>query len=400
MTTLRTISEMDNIKGKKVLIRVDYNVPLSNGKIMDDTRIRRSLPTINQLLDMGAYLILMSHLGRPKGVNKPDLSLKPIAEHLSELISRPVKFVESIVGNEVKEAINNLGSDYQVILLENTRFDAREKKNDDDFARELADYADLFVSDAFGTVHRAHASTVGVSKFLPSYAGKLVEEEYVTITNAMENPIKPSIAIIGGAKVSSKLSVIKNFLDIVDHIVIGGGMAYTFLKSMGYEIGNSLLEGNMVDEATRFMELAKEKSVEIILPVDIRIGYTLEKPILENNNAKIVSIDNIPKDVAGYDIGPETEKIIIDKIKQSNTIFWNGPLGVFENELYRNATVNIANAIIDRAVTTIIGGGDTAYAMSFVKRDIPDNIHISTGGGASLELMSGIPLPGIECLKK
>lgn len=396
---LRSIREA-NLKNKVVLLRVDYNVPLEGNVVKDDTRMIRSLPTINYLLDNSASLILLSHLGRPKGKVVPSLSLKPVAKHLSTLIKRDVKFIDTTVGVEVQKVVRKIQAG-EVILLENTRFNPGEKANDDTFAKELANFAEIFVSDAFGTVHRAHASTVGISSYLPSYAGFLVQEEYERITNAMEDPQRPAMAIIGGAKVSTKLDIMNKFLEIVDILVIGGGMAYTFLKAKGYEVGNSLLEVEMIDTASELMIKAKEKGIELILPIDIRIARSFEEAEIENGAARIVPADNIPIDTMGLDIGPDSEKLIIQAIKRAKTIIWNGPMGVFEKKLYRSGTTTVTHAVIDRNVNTIIGGGDTAYAINITGIGlIPENIHISTGGGASLELLSGLALPGIECLKQ
>lgn len=396
---LRSIRDAD-LKNKVVLLRVDYNVPLEGDVVKDDTRMVRSLPTINYLLENNASLILVSHLGRPEGKVIPNLSLKPVAKHLSTLINREVKFVNSTVGVAVRNEINKVQPG-QVILLENTRFNLGEKSNDSIFAKELASYADIFVSDAFGTVHRAHASTVGVSSYLPSYAGFLVQEEYERITKAMDSPQIPALAIFGGAKVSTKLDIMNKFLEFVNILVIGGGMAYTFLKAKGYEVGNSLLEVEMIDTAKELLLKAEKKGIEIILPIDIRVSKSFEEAVIENGVAKIAPANDIPIDMMGLDIGPESEKLMSEAIKRAKTIIWNGPMGVFEKKLYRSGTTQIAKAVIERNVNTIIGGGDTAYAINLVGIDsIPKNIHISTGGGASLELLSGLTLPGIECLKQ
>ncbi len=396
---LNSIENAD-LDSKVVLCRFDFNVPIVDGEIMDDTRIRLALPTIKYLLNQNAKLIITSHLGRPKGVIVPSLSLRPVALHLEKVLSQPVNFVNKTVGPEVRKAVGGLRLGLEnIVVLENTRFDKREKSNDPDFAKELAELADLFVSDAFGTVHRAHASTVGVANYLPSFAGFLVNEEFSKITEAMKNPVKPSVAIIGGAKVSTKLDIINNLIDIADTIIIGGGMVFTFLLAQGKEAGKSLVELAMIDIADELIQKAKIEGVDLIIPEDIRIGKDLRTPILDDRAAKIVSSDNIPLDAMGLDIGPETENKISAIIGGANTIFWNGPLGVFENELYRNGTEKIARAILNRNVTTIIGGGDSVYALNMLDEPIPENIHVSTGGGASMELLSGSKLPGIECLK-
>lgn len=400
---LRSLNELptNEIMGKNVLIRVDYNVPVKDGKVLDDTRIIRSLPTVKYLLEHKARLVICSHLGRPKGEYKPELSLKPVAEHLANILKEDVAFCEETVGEKANEMINSLSDDRRILLLENTRFNKGEKNNDDEFSKELSKNMDLFVSDAFGTVHRAHASTVGVTKYLDSYAGFLVEQEYKRITAAMQSPKSPSLALVGGAKVSTKLDVINNFLDVVDTIVVGGGMVYTFLKSQGKETGDSLVESDMVDTAAALLMAAENKGVKIILPVDFRLSKTFDEPILENGKAKIVDDNNILPNTMGLDIGPESEKIIDNVIQEANTIIWNGPMGVFEKDLYRSGTKSVAESIVKRNVETIIGGGDTAFALNLAGiSEIPPSIHVSTGGGASLELMSGLELPGLECLKK
>ncbi len=381
------------------MLRVDYNVPIKDGQVLDDTRINRSLPTLNYLLENNCNIIIMSHLGRPKGEIKSELSLRPVAIHLSGLLKEAVKFCDETVGEKADKIINDIGSEYRIVLLENTRFNKDEKKNGDEFAKELASYGDIFVSDAFGTVHRAHASTVGVSNYLKAYAGILVEEEYSRITNAMISPKKPSIAIVGGAKISTKIDVINNFIEIMDTIIIGGGMTFTFLKSMGKEVGNSLIEESMVDTAAQLLIKASEKGVKILLPVDFRLSKTFDTPLLENGIA-IISAE-IQEDAMGLDIGPESEILFAKTIEQANTIIWNGPMGVFEKELYLSGTKSIAESIVKRNVDTIIGGGDTAFALNLAGiSEIPEAIHVSTGGGASLELLSGKKLPGLECLKK
>jgi phosphoglycerate kinase len=393
--------EHAELGSKVVLCRFDFNVPIVDGEIMDDTRIRRALSTIEYLLNKDAKIIITSHLGRPNGVIIPSLSLKPVALYLEKLLDEPVTFVDKIIGPEVRKAVGGLRLGLvNIVVLENTRFDKREKSNDPEFAKELAELADIYVSDAFGTVHRAHASTVGVANYLPSYAGLLVNEEFTKITEAMKNPIKPTVAIIGGAKVSTKLDVINNLMDIADTIIIGGGMVFTFLLAQDKEIGKSLVELAMIDTASELIDKAKEEGVNLIIPSDIRIGKDLRTPILDGREAKIVSNDKIPLDAMGLDIGIDAENDIVDIISEANTIFWNGPMGVFENELYRSGTEKIVKALLDRNVTTIIGGGDSVYALNMLTKEaIPQNIHVSTGGGASMELLSGLDLPGIECLK-
>ncbi|MCY3411649.1 MAG: phosphoglycerate kinase [Candidatus Heimdallarchaeota archaeon] len=393
---LKSIKNTD-IAGKRVLVRVDYNVPINDGKVMDDTRIIRSLPTIKYLLDNNAKVILISHLGRPKGEIKPELSLKPVAEHLQSVLGFPVRFSSENTGEDLRSTI--LTMEEKLILLENTRFHPGETKNDAEFAKELASFAEVFVSDAFGTVHRAHSSTVGVSQYLPSAAGFLVEQEYTRINSAMQSPKKPSIAIVGGAKVSTKLDVINNFIDKVDEIIVGGGMVYTFFLAKGKQVGDSLKEADMVDTARDLLQKAEKKGVTIHLPLDIALSKTFDEPWLENGEVKVVSWDTIPDGSMGLDIGPKSIKSFSNVINAANTIIWNGPMGVFEKELYRVGTAAVAKAVVERAVDTVIGGGDTAYALNLSGFDeIPEIIHISTGGGASLELMSGLSLPGIECL--
>lgn len=393
--------EQAELGSKVVLCRFDFNVPIVDGEIMDDTRIRRALPTIEYLLNQNAKIIITSHLGRPKGIVVPSLSLRPVALYLENKLDQPVNFVDKIVGSEVRKAVGGLrlGLD-NIVVLENTRFDKREKSNDPEFAKELAALADIFVSDAFGTVHRAHASTVGVANYLPSFAGFLVNDEYSRISEAMKNPVNPTIAIIGGSKVSTKLDMINNLMEIADTIIIGGGMIFTFLMAQDKEIGKSLVELPMIDTASDLIVKAEAMGVRLIIPKDIRIGKDLRTPILEDREAKIVNNDKIPLDAMGLDIGKDAEKEIIEIIGTAKTIFWNGPMGVFENELYRSGTEKITRAILNRNVTTIIGGGDSVYALNMITSEpIPSNIHVSTGGGASMELLSGIDLPGIECLK-
>ncbi|MCE7733290.1 MAG: phosphoglycerate kinase [Candidatus Heimdallarchaeota archaeon] len=388
-----------NLTNVKVLCRVDYNVPIEDGIVLDDTKIVRSLSTINYVLENGGYLILMSHLGRPKGVDKK-YSLKPVAAHLSKLLNREVKFSSELIGSEPQSLVEGLSKEtYQVILLENTRFHEGETKNDPQLAKNLSSLGDIFVSDAFGSSHRAHASTEGVTRYIPGYTGFLMEKEFIRITAATSNPLKPSLAIVGGAKVSSKLEILKNFVDVVDDVIIGGAMAFTFIFANGGNVGTSLVEEDMIDVAKEIIFTAEKNQVGIHLPIDVRVGHNFETPILENKKAKIVKSDQIPDLEMGLDIGPKSEKLFIAVIEKANTIIWNGPMGVFENELYKSGTIAVTNSIFSRSVNTIIGGGDTVYAINIAEIDeIPENIHISTGGGATLELMSGKPMPGINCL--
>ena len=394
MLNKKTLKDL-NFQGKKVLVRCDFNVPMDeNGNITDDNRITSSLPTINHLIDKEAKVILMSHLGRPKGEPNPKFSLSPVAERLSELLGKEVIFPKDdmVVSDKVKEIVNNM-SNGDVVLLENTRFRSEETKNGENFAKDLASLGDLFVNDAFGTSHRAHASNVGVSSQLPSAVGFLVEKEISIMGKAIEEPEKPFVAILGGAKVSDKIGVIENLLDKVDTILIGGGMAYTFLKAQGYEIGTSLLEEDKNDLAKGLLEKAKNKNVNIVLPVDIVVAEEFKN----DTEFKTVKIDNIPKDMMGLDIGEETIKIFSDEIKKARTIVWNGPAGVFEMDNFSKGTYAIAKAMAESKGTTIVGGGDSAAAVE--KAGYKDKItHVSTGGGASLELLEGKVLPGIAAI--
>ena len=384
-----------NFEGKKVLVRCDFNVPMDeDGNITDDIRIRSSLPTINYLIEKGAKVILMSHLGRPKGEANKKYSLKPVSERLSELLKQKVVFAEddNVVSEDVKNQVN-LMKDKDVLLLENTRFRKEEEKNEEVFAKDLASLGDLFVNDAFGTSHRAHASNVGISTYLPSALGLLVEKEMSTMGKTLESPERPFIAILGGAKVSDKIGVIENLLNIVDTIIIGGGMAYTFLKAQGYEIGTSLLEEDKIDLAKGLIDKAKDKNIKLILPVDIVVA----KEFKNDTEYRTVSIDNIPNDMMGLDIGEETIGLFVNEINNAKTIIWNGPAGVFEMENFKKGTEAIAKAMSESNAITIVGGGDSASAVE--KAGYADKMtHISTGGGASLELLEGKKLPGIVAI--
>jgi len=384
-----------NFQGKKVLVRCDFNVPLDeNQNITDDRRIRSSLPTIQYLIEEGARVILMSHLGRPKGEANPKFSLLPVANRLSELLEKEVVFAKDdlVISQAVKDKIDEL-KDGDVALLENTRFRKEEEKNDENFAKELASLGEIYVNDAFGTSHRAHASNVGVSSYLPSAVGFLVEKEISIMGKALEDPERPFVAILGGAKVSDKIGVIENLLDKVDSILIGGGMAYTFLKAQGYEIGQSLLEEDKMDLALSLIEKAKEKGVKLLLPVDI----TIAKEFKNDTEIRIAGIDSIPEDWMGLDIGPETLKLFSEEISKAKTVIWNGPTGVFEMENFSKGTYGIAKALVDSDATTIVGGGDSASAVE--KAGYAAQItHVSTGGGASLELLEGKVLPGIAAI--
>lgn len=382
------------VSGKKVLLRCDFNVPQNKetGEITSDKRIKAALPTIKYLLDNGAAVIACSHLGKPKGEWKPKLSLAPVAEHLSKLLDRPVIFANDIIGEDAKAKAAALKPG-EIMLLQNLRYDIREEKNDPEFAKELASLADIYVSDAFGTVHRAHASTAGVAAYLPAYAGLLVLKELSVMGKALEEPARPFVAVLGGAKVSDKIGVINNLLSKSDTIIIGGGMAYTFIKAMGYEIGKSLLEEDKLDYARSMIEKAKEKNVKLLLPVDTAVGSEFA-PDCER---KVVKVSEIPADWMGMDIGPETIKLFSDAVKSAATVVWNGPMGVFEFDAFAHGTEAMAKALAESGAVTIVGGGDSAAAVE--KLGYADKMtHISTGGGASLEFLEGLELPGVACL--
>ena len=382
------------VSGKKVLLRCDFNVPQNKetGEITSDKRIKAALPTIKYLLDNGAAVIACSHLGKPKGEWKPKLSLAPVAEHLSKLLDRPVIFANDIIGEDAKAKAAALKPG-EIMLLQNLRYDIREEKNDPEVAKELASLADIYVSDAFGTVHRAHASTAGVAAYLPAYAGLLVLKELSVMGKALEEPARPFVAVLGGAKVSDKIGVINNLLSKADTIIIGGGMAYTFIKAMGYEIGKSLLEEDKLDYARSMIEKAKEKNVKLLLPVDTAVGSEFA-PDCERKGVKV---SEIPADWMGMDIGPETIKLFSDAVKSAATVVWNGPMGVFEFDAFAQGTEAMAKALAESGAVTIVGGGDSAAAVE--KLGYADKMtHISTGGGASLEFLEGLELPGVACL--
>ena len=393
----KTVKDLD-VKGKKVLVRVDFNVPLSKeekGKIADDARIKAAIPTIDYLSENGAKVILMSHLGRPKGEANPEFSLKPVADYLANEYNYKFTFISSdeVVDEKVKEEVDKL-QDGQIALLENTRFRKEETKNGEDFAKELASLADLYVNDAFGTSHRAHASNVGVASILPSAVGFLIEKEIEVMGKALEDPDHPFVSILGGAKVSDKIGVIENLITKVDTILIGGGMAYTFLKAQGIEIGKSLLEEDKMDLSLELIEKAKANGVEILLPVDVVIADKIEAGV----DTEIVDIDNIPEDKEALDIGPKTAEIFAEKIKNAKTVVWNGPMGVFEIKEFSNGTNEVAKALSDSDAVTIVGGGDSALAIEMA--GLKDKItHVSTGGGASLEFLEGKDLPGISAIE-
>ena len=389
-----TIKDID-VNGKKVLLRCDFNVPLDeNLNITDKTRIIAALPTIKYLLDHNAKLILCSHLGRPKGEVKKEFSLAPVAKELSNQLGKEVKLAEDIIGPSAKELTSNM-KEGDVVLLENVRFDAREEKNDDEFSKELASLAEVYVNDAFGTCHRAHSSTAGVAKFLPSACGFLIEKELKALGDALNNPVRPFVAILGGKKVSDKIGVIDSLLEKVDTLLIGGGMAYTFYKAQGYGVGNSVCELDKLDLATSLMEKAKAKGVKMLLPLDNKIG----KEFKPDTESKVVKYSEIPDGWEGFDIGPETIKLYTEELRKAKTVLWNGPVGLFEFDQFAIGTNAIAKCLAElKDCTTIIGGGDSAAAVT--KAGLADKMsHISTGGGASLEFIEGKKLPGIECIQ-
>ncbi len=389
-----TIKDID-VNGKKVLLRCDFNVPLDeNLNITDKTRIVAALPTIKYLLEHNAKLILCSHLGRPKGEVKKEFSLAPVAKELSAELGKEVKLAEDIVGPSAKELTSNM-KEGDVVLLENVRFDPREEKNDDEFSKELASLADIYVNDAFGTCHRAHSSTAGVAKYLPSACGFLIEKELKALGDALNNPVRPFVAILGGKKVSDKIGVIDSLLEKVDTLLIGGGMAYTFYKAQGYGVGNSVCELDKLDLATSLMQKAKDKGVKMLLPLDNVVG----KEFKPDTESKVVKYSEIPDGWEGFDIGPETIKLYTEELQKAKTVLWNGPVGLFEFDQFAVGTNAIADCLANLTdCTTIIGGGDSAAAVT--KAGLADKMsHISTGGGASLEFIEGKKLPGIECIQ-
>ena len=393
----KTIKDID-VKGKKVLVRVDFNVPLSKEnkeEIADDARIKAAIPTIDYLLENGACVILMSHLGRPKGEAKPEFALKPVANWLENHYKDKFHFFPSpeVVDDKVKEEVANL-KEGEVCLIENTRFVKGETKNDESFAKELASLADIYVNDAFGTSHRAHSSNVGVASLLPSAVGLLIEKEIDIMGKALEDPEHPFVAILGGAKVSDKIGVIDNLINKVDTILIGGGMAYTFLKAQGKEIGKSLLEEDKMDLSLDLIKKAKANNVEILLPIDAVIADEIKAGV----DTQVVDIDSIPTDKEALDIGPKTAEMFAEKIKNAKTVVWNGPMGVFEIKEFSNGTYEVAKALADSSALTIVGGGDSALAIEMA--GLKDKItHVSTGGGASLEFLEGKTLPGIAAIE-
>lgn len=388
MFNKKMVTDLD-VKGKKVLVRVDFNVPIDNGKVGDDTRIQAALPTIKYLLENGAAVILCSHLGRPKAEFDPKLSLKPVAEYLDTLLDAPVKFAEDCIGEAAEKAADGLEPG-QVLVLENTRFHAGEKKNDPEMAKALASLADLFVNDAFGSAHRAHASTAGVADYLPAAAGFLLEKEIKYLGNAIADPERPFVAILGGAKISDKIGVIDNLIKKADRILIGGGMANTFYKAQGYEMADSLVEEEVLDTAKNLLDMADGK---IVLPVDVVIADAFAADAHE----KIMDVGDVPAGWRILDIGPRTVEAFSDIIKRAGTVVWNGPMGVFEFEKFAKGTFEVAKAIAESDAIGIVGGGDSASAIK--KSGLEDKItHISTGGGASLEMLEGKILPGLAVL--
>ena len=382
-----------NVAGKRVLARCDFNVPMQDGVITDVKRITGAMPTIKYLSEHGAKVILCSHMGRPKGEFNMKYSLAPVAEKISEYLGKPVIMAKDVIGEDAKAKAAAL-KDGDVMLLENVRFHKEEEKNDPEFAKELASMADIFVNDAFGTAHRAHASTEGVSHYLPSVCGFLIQKELDVMGGALEHPEHPFVAILGGAKVSDKIGVINNLIDKVDTLIIGGGMAYTFLAAKGYKIGSSLCETEKLDLALELLAKAKEKGVELLLPVDNRLGDKYDPEC----NFMLVNSDEIPDGWMGLDIGPATEVLFGDAIKGAKTVVWNGPMGVSEWDKFASGTRAVAQAVADSGAVSIIGGGDSAAAIE--KLGFADKVtHISTGGGASLEFLEGLVLPGIACLE-
>lgn len=387
----KTLKEMA-VKGKRVFCRVDFNVPMQNGTVTDDTRIKAALPTIEHLIDQGAKVILATHLGRPKGEIVEELRLDPVAKRLSELLGKKVVKTNTVIGEEVNQAIAAL-QDGDVLLLENVRFEIGEEKNDPNLVKAFSEMADIYINDAFGTSHRAHASTAGVAEQLPAAAGFLMEKEIDVLGKALANPERPFTAIIGGSKVKDKINVIDNFLDIVDNLLIGGGLACTFLKAKGYEIGNSLLEEDKIDLAKEFMNKAEEKGVKFYIQTDAVVADAFK----ESANNKTVAANEIPEGWMCLDIGPETAATYRDVILNSKLVVWNGPMGVFEMEAFSGGTKAVAEALAETKGYTVIGGGDSAAAVEqFGLADKMD--HVSTGGGASLEFMEGKDLPGIVAL--
>ena len=389
----KTVKDID-LKGKKVFVRCDFNVPMDeNQNITDNTRIVAALPTIKYLLEQNCKIILASHLGRPKGEVKPEFSLKPVAKELSKLLGKEVIMANDVIGEDATTKAEKL-KEGEIMLLENVRFHREETDNEPEFAKKLASMAEVFVNDAFGTAHRAHASTTGIADYIPGVAGFLIEKELKFLGNAINNPERPFVAILGGAKVSDKIGVIDSLLDKVDTLMIGGGMAYTFFKAQGYNVGNSLCEVEKTDLALQEMEKAKEKGVKLLLPIDTKIG----KEFKPDTESKTVAWTEIPDEWEGFDIGEKTIEMFKNELQSAKTVIWNGPLGLFEFDQFAIGTNEIAKTLAELDATTIIGGGDSAAAVT--KAGLADKMtHISTGGGASLEFLEGKKLPGIECLQ-
>ena len=385
-----------NVKGKRVLVRCDFNVPLKEGKITDENRLVAALPTIKKLIADGGKVILCSHLGKPKGEPKPELSLAPVAVRLSELLGQEVKFAADpeVVGPNARAAVEAM-KDGEVVLLENTRYRAEETKNGEAFSKDLASLCDVYVDDAFGTAHRAHCSNVGVTQYVDTaVVGYLMQKEIDFLGNAVDNPVRPFVAILGGAKVADKLNVISNLLEKCDTLIIGGGMAFTFLKAQGKEIGKSLVDDTKLDYCREMVEKAAKLGKKLLLPVDAAVAASFPDPIDAPIEVQNVSVDAIPADTMGLDIGPETAKLYADTVKSAKTVVWNGPMGVFENPTLAQGTIAVAKALADTKATTIIGGGDSAAAVN--QLGFGDKMtHISTGGGASLEFLEGKELPGV-----
>jgi phosphoglycerate kinase len=394
MSEVKTYTDAD-VAGKRVLCRVDFNVPLDGSTVTDDTRIQAALPTIKNLIECGAKVVLCSHLGRPDGVGyQAEFSLAPVAEHLSKVLGKPVAFATDTIGESAKATVAAL-NDGDVCLLENLRFDKREKKNDPEFAKELASLGDVYVNDAFGAAHRAHASTAGVAAYLPAYAGALMTKEVTTLTSMLDKPNHPFVAILGGSKVSDKVAVIDALIDKCDTLIIGGGMCFTFLVAQGYSVGTSLMEQDWVERAAAMLEKAKAKGVSILLPSDV----VCASEFANDAEIKTTGVDAIPSNMMGLDIGPETTKAYAQAIASAKTVFWNGPMGVFEMSSYEAGTKGVALAVAaNKDADTIIGGGDSVAAVN--KFNLASEMtFISTGGGASMELVQGEALPGVEALK-
>jgi phosphoglycerate kinase len=385
-----------NVAGKRVLVRCDFNVPLKDGKITDENRLTAALPTIKKLINDGGKVILCSHLGKPKGEPKPELSLAPVAKRLSELLGKEVVFAadNEVVGANAKAAVAAM-KDGDVVLLENTRYRAEETKNGEAFSKDLASLCDVYVNDAFGTAHRAHSSNVGVTQYVDTCAvGYLMQKEIDFLGNAVDNPVRPFVAILGGAKIADKLNVINNLLDKCDTLIIGGGMAYTFLKAQGKEIGTSMLDDTKIDYCKEMIEKAAKLGKKLLLPVDVVITKEFPNPIDAEIPVEVVSADAIPADMQGLDIGPKTAELYANAVKEAKTVVWNGPMGVFENPILAKGTLAVAQAMADTDATTIIGGGDSAAAVNQMGLGAKMS-HVSTGGGASLEFLEGKELPGV-----